>query len=541
MIDSLYPNNDKNDFYLGMISEVYKNSSIVQVENLSWLKFRKIRKELLVPNTINFLVIVESVLGIYLGEVYHSKLPSSDSVHNALLREHSEKIYPELSLDIIGVMSNNSKKFKLSGFSTVGLTDKVYIANKRIVDIYLKSIELKDEDSQKPEIKLTSFAKFSSLPSEGVSLRPSTLFDRHLMAIGTTNSGKSTSSLSILDKLIENDKKVLIIDPTGEYSNSFNKNKNIIKLNLGIDTILDTGRLSFSQWATLFETNDSTQPAVLADAIKSLRYQKKIGINDVYQKNGKTLIEVSQAMSSLSIQDTSFDMSLLSRQIAEEAVEISRDMKTYIAGSFQFNQKQWLVQKVEYKISNTKLSDFFSPKSQAKTDLIEKIDSFLKNDIHSLYINTSTIGTSDSIGGMIVELISTYIIDSKKKDNIAFVMFIDEVHRYSQNNQENNYQIGLTSIAREGRKKGIFLFLTTQNPQDVPKELLGQIGTLLIHRLTHKNELEAIKNHLSEQSYRQVNKLNQGEAILTSINIVRDLHIEIIKSDRPHANSTTLL
>ena len=142
---------------------------------------------------------------------------------------------------------------------------------------------------------------------------------------------------------------------------------------------------------------------------------------------------------------------------------------------------------------------------------------------------------------MIVELISTYIIDSKKKDNIAFVMFIDEAHRYSQNNQENNYQIGLTSIAREGRKKGIFLFLTTQNPQDVPKELLGQIGTLLIHRLTHKNELEAIKNHLSEQSYRQVNKLNQGEAILTSINIVRDLHIEIIKSDRPHANSTTLL
>ena len=541
MIDSLYPNNDKNDFYLGMISEVYKNSSVVQVENLSWLKFRKIRKELLVPNTINFLVIVESVLGIYLGEVYHSKLPSSDSVHNALLREHSEKIYPELSLDIIGVMSNNSKKFKLSGFSTVGLTDKVYIANKRIVDIYLKSIELKDEDSKKPEIKLTSFAKFSSLPSEEVSLRPSTLFDRHLMAIGTTNSGKSTSSLSILDKLIENDKKVLIIDPTGEYSNSFNKNENIIKLNLGIDTILDTGRVSFSQWATLFETNDSSQPAVLADAIKSLRYQKKIGSNDVYQKNGKTLIEVSQAMSSLSIQDTSFDMSLLSRQIAEEAVEISRDMKTYIAGAFQFNQKQWLVQKVEYKISNTKLSDFFSPKTESKTDLIEKIDSFLKNDIHSLYINTSTIGTSDSIGGMIVELISTYIIDSKQKDNIAFVMFIDEVHRYSQNNQENNYQIGLTSIAREGRKKGIFLFLTTQNPQDVPKELLGQIGTLLIHRLTHKNELEAIKNHLSEQSYRQVNKLNQGEAILTSINIVRDLHIEIIKSDRPHANSTTLL
>ena len=128
---------------------------------------------------------------------------------------------------------------------------------------------------------------------------------------------------------------------------------------------------------------------------------------------------------------------------------------------------------------------------------------------------------------MIIDLISTYIIDSKKKDDIAFVMYIDEVHRYTRYNQENSYQIGLTSIAREGRKKGIFLFLTTQNPQDVPKELLGQVGTLLVHRLTHQNELESIKNHLSEQSYKQITKLNQGEAILSSI--------------RNHANSTTLL
>ena len=379
------------------------------------------------------------------------------------------------------------------------------------------------------------------MSSKEVSLYPSTLFDRHLMAIGTTNSGKSTSSLSILDKLVQNNKKVLIIDPTGEYLHSFDENENVRKLNLGIDTILDTGRLSFSQWATLFETNDSTQPAVLADAIKSLRYQKKEDLDGVYKKAGKTPVKVSRDMSSLKVKDTSFDLSLLSAQITEEAVELGRDMKTYIAGAFQFNQKQWLVQKVEYKLSNTRLSEFFASKTDENSDLIEEINNFINNNIHSLYINTSSIGTSDSIGGMIIDLISTYIIDSKKKDDTAFVMYIDEVHRYTRYNQENSYQIGLTSIAREGRKKGIFLFLTTQNPQDVPKELLGQVGTLLVHRLTHQNELESIKNHLSEQSYKQITKLNQGEAILSSINLVRDLHLEIIKSNRNHENSTTLL
>lgn len=245
--------------------------------------------------------------------------------------------------------------------------------------------------------------------SEEVALCPSTLFDRHIMTVGTTNSGKSTSFLSILDKLIHNNKKVLIIDPTGEYSASFDDNSNIEKLELGIDTILDTGRLSFSQWATFFETNDSTQPAVLADAIKSLRFQKKRTIlKMLYIKSGKTPEEVSRDMSNLELRDTSFDLQLLSQQIVEEAVELNRNTPPkYTSGSFQFNQK---------------------------------IDNFINNSIHSLYINTSSIGTSDSIGGMIIDLISNHIINLKEKDDIAFVMFIDEVHRYSKHRQDNNYK-----------------------------------------------------------------------------------------------------
>lgn len=542
MIDMLYTDNDKNNFYLGMISQVYKDTSVVQIENLSWLKFKKIRKELIIPNTVNYLVIVESVSGLYLGEVYQSKIPNSDSVHNALLKNNSEKIYPELSIDLIGVLSSDSNRFKLPGFANVGLTDRVYFANKKIVEIYLQSIEVRSKYADNTEVKLNSFAKFSNAPSEEVSLYSSTLFDRHLMAIGTTNSGKSTSSLSVLDKLINNNKKVLIIDPTGEYSDSFGENINIKNLNLGIDTILDTGSLTYSQWATLFETNDSTQPAVLADAIKSLRYQKKVGFDGPYVKKNKTPDEVSRELSKLKTEDTSFELSLLSQQITEEAVELDKSMKKYITAPFQFNQKQWLVQKVNYKLTNTNLLKFFSRKTDENFDLIEEIDKFLNDtDNHSLYINTSTIGVSDSIGRMIIDLISTYIIDTKPKNNVAFVMFIDEVHRYSKNDDENNFQFGLISIAREGRKKGIFLFLTTQNPHDVPKELLGQIGTLLIHRLTHKNEIEVIKNHLSDQSIRQIKKLNQGEAILTSVNLIRDIQVEIIKSNRKHSNSTPIL
>ena len=110
----------------------------------------------------------------------------------------------------------------------------------------------------------------------------------------------------------------------------------------------------------------------------------------------------------------------------------------------------------------------------------------------------------------------------------------------SQYSQEE-FHNGLTLVAREGRKKGIFLFLTSQNPQDVSPILLGQIGTLLVHRLTHNDEIRSIQNHLDEYSIKQVKKLNQGESILTSINLLQNIFIHVLKCSRPQDNDTPLL
>ena len=141
---------------------------------------------------------------------------------------------------------------------------------------------------------------------------------------------------------------------------------------------------------------------------------------------------------------------------------------------------------------------------------------------------------------MIIDLISNYVIN---QDNInPFVYFIDEVHRYTKSQySESEFYNGLTLVAREGRKKGIFLFLTTQNPQDVSPILLGQVGTLLVHRLMHNDEIRAIQNHLDDYSIRHVRKLNQGEAILTSVNLLKNIIIRVYKSDRKQYNETPSL
>lgn len=538
IIDNFYTDTDKSHFYLGMVSQVYRDTSIVQVENLSWLNHRKIKMEMLIPNTINYFVVIDTVQGLFIGETFQSKIPSSDSVHESLNNGISEKVYPEIGIDVIGLMRQNECSFKLSGMNTVGVTDKVYIANEELIIKYLESIEIKTHSSNSKEKKLPPFANFSNMNKQKVALKPSTLFNRHLMTIGTTNSGKSTSALSILDKLIQGKKKVLIIDPTGEYCESFD---DITRLTLGEDTTLCNGELTALQWQMLFETNDNTQGAILSDAMKSLRFQKQNNINTSYIKKRKLPQDVQQDMATVS--EKSFDLDLLPDQINEESVVISGQRPTtglYIEDTFRANVNNWLIQKVQHKLENSSLTDFFNDNS--KENLLAKLDVFTQEKETSLYINSSKIGTTDGIGGMIIDLISDYLVNKNTAEIEPFVIFIDEVHRYTKSpSLDFDYHTGLTSIAREGRKKGIFLFLTTQNPNDVSDILLGQIGTLLIHRLTHYEELKSIQNHLKSNSLGQIKKLNQGECILASINLLQDIHLNFEKSQRKHNNETPLL
>ncbi|UJD01476.1 ATP-binding protein [Streptococcus oralis] len=535
-IDSFYEIADKSNYYLGMISQVNRSYSTIQIENLSLFSYRKLRTDILAPNTINFYVLIDSSNGLFFGEIFQSKVPNSDSVHEMLTNGQQEKIFPEISIDVLGYIPLGEKYFKLNGTNTVGITDRVYIANEKVVELFIKSIEVSPDD----EKQLSSFARLAFSSQEyPITLQPKTLFNRHLMTVGTTNSGKSTSALSILDKLANDGIRTLIIDPTGEYSDSFTEEE-VDKYILGENAFLPLSQISMNQWSILFETNDGTQPAVLAEAIRSLRYQFKIGNQDIYKKVGKSVTEVESDFSELTDEDRNFQLEHLSAQIAVETTK-QDNRGHFIADTFNFNVNQYLIQKVNYKLDNTSLVNFFTSTGNS---LIDIINSFTEGGTgKSLYIDVSQIGTTDGIGGMIVDLISNYLVNLSSESIKPFVMFVDEVHRYTKglNNEGFTFYTGLNSIAREGRKKGIFLFLTTQNPNDVDKVLLGQVGTLLVHRLTSPDELKAIQNHLSENQINQVKKLNTGEAVLTSINLLKDLYIKVDKCNRLHYNDTPSL
>lgn len=281
----------------------------------------------------------------------------------------------------------------------------------------------------------------------------------------------------------------------------------------------------------------------MAEAITSLRYMKKKGWPTCYDKVGENIDEVQGNLSTVTSEDKEFNLELLPEQIQAESVcepdrEIDYNFK-YRYDSLKANSNASLIQKIQYQMTNTKFLSFFSDDPNMR-NLLEAIDEFLHTPNMSLYIDTSQLGASEGIGGMVIDLVSNYVI--AQEDIYPFVFFIDEVHRYAKSRySDTEFHGGLTLLAREGRKNGIFLYLTTQNPKDVSPILFGQIGTLLIHRLMLNDEIRAVESHLDDYSIKHVRKLRQGEVILSSVNLLHNMFIHINKSQRSQDNETPVL
>jgi hypothetical protein len=527
-LDEYYINHHKAHYYLGLVSTVGRQSITLQIENLSLLQPRLLGKTNLLPNTIDFFVCIESSEGTFLGKVFKSSVKNSDVVHKALDKRLIEEVLPDIQCEILAYIPKWRNKFEMPGFQNVGIGDKAYCAPVSLVDEYFESIQI-----ERDEELIESFAKLENNELADFKIGINNLLNRHLMVIGSTGSGKSTSSLRILEKLIDMRKKVIIIDPTGEYKSSF-ENMKVCQYTLGEDLTIAEGAISYQQWNILFETNDNTQPVALKNAIESLRYQSMRGLSGTYQKDGQTVSSVETALNSLTISDKSFNIELLAKQVSEEAVEIKNNK--FLKSDFKAGHYHYLVEKIDYKMKHTSLSKLFD---NSKMSLTERLDQFI-NDDSSVYIDSSKIGTTDGVGGMIVDLITNHLLEIENENSKSFVFFVDEAHRYTRNSFTgmNSFYTGLVNVSREGRKRGQYLLLTTQSPTDVSKILLSQMGGLLIHRLTHTDDLNTIANHLNEGSLARIKKLGKGQAILTSANLLHDVNLKIVQSNLPHRNKS---
>jgi hypothetical protein len=105
-----------------------------------------------------------------------------------------------------------------------------------------------------------------------VELSQQAIFGRHCAVVGTTGGGKSYTISKLVEGIIDNNSKAIIIDPTGEYLNFDNiENKSSKALVLSEEAFFHYSNLTVSDLFVLLRPSGQVQAPKLMEAIKSLK------------------------------------------------------------------------------------------------------------------------------------------------------------------------------------------------------------------------------------------------------------------------------
>lgn len=132
-----------------------------------------------------------------------------------------------------------------------------------------------------------------------------------------------------------------------------------------------------------------------------------------------------------------------------------------------------------------------------------------------------------------IEKGESYFEDRKNLDKPLVWMMIDECHQFLRKDEKTSASDALIALLREGRQPGISMILATQQPGIVHRDVLTQSDIILSHRLTAKEDINALnsmmQSYLLNDVQTYMNKLPdlKGSAIVLDDNSERIYPIRV--------------
>ena len=384
---------------------------------------------------------------------------------------------------LIGIYDYYTKKFD------EGINNFPFINS----EVYSISSEIKKNIMNiSSEYKLKIGKSFNDNDVE-IFANPDILFGKHLGIFGNTGTGKSCTVTSIIqglkhrltDKegnLVKASPKIIIFDSNNEYSNAFeNTNLKFLKIKKE-DLKLPHNKLSYIEYYKLFGASQGVQVPVLKE---SLQRNKEIK-NDKY-----------------SFKDIEIEIDKIIEKNSEEK---NKDWNT-VKGSFSYNQwKNWLnplLNRIEMLEQNEELKLIIDYNEETK-NTVEKIKNDKENNVFIIELDFDKEELD-----IIMFIFSKLLYNECKNENIVLVL--EEAHRYINEEDIGEYKLGnyyIQKIAREGRKFGISLIVSSQRPSELSKSVVSQCNSFIIHRLTNKSDNEFVYRILSNHSKGYLNLLS---------------------------------
>lgn len=431
--------------------------------------------------------------------------------------------------------------------------DSLAIPPKQVEPAKTEEIEKIFVESIDENEKFT-FASLSTNPAISVPVNGNKFFNKHIAIVGSTGSGKSHSIAKILQEAIHckngeytglNNSHIVIFDIHSEYKSAFPA-ANYIDIST---LVLPYWMLTSDELQELFidtEVNDHNQRNVFKQEVIRSRKNHFTGEPEAKEK----IHFDSPLMFDLN------DVLIAAREI--NTLEIDTG-EIYASGPKKGQPKTTqgslygkltnFINRLENKLNDKRLDFLLGDRSKNITfeETQKQLIGYGENKSNISIIDLS--GVPFDVLSITVSLISRILFeygyyykrfryaknpDEKLNNDVPLLLVYEEAHKYVPNSDLSRYRASKQSIeriAKEGRKYGVTLLLSSQRPSEISETIFAQCNNFLALRLTNPNDQNYVKRLLPDTSGSLVEKmpsLKAGECILVgdAVTIPSIVHIE---------------
>lgn len=529
--------------------------------------------------TVGDFVFIDCDRVVILGRIVEVLIPDKNrpALEHQLEREAS--VEPVGKVQLLATVQKTTQTVVRGVLVSPRLGDGVFEANgpalsRSIQAALFGDLELKD--GQTPVA--VSLGRISGIDASDISLPPEKLFGRHCGIFGATGGGKSWTLAKLVAEVSRLGGKAIVFDPTGEFSGKFRGAVEYAFTRAEDGQTLvrfPSEKMTELSLFALLRPSGQSQGPTMREAIRSLRLVRALAANPLVSSNqvqgltvhshanfGNVSVDTSGCLvkakkeisnfaraasmhsTELSSEYCNFDIKALTDQITNECVHPSDfPPNTHLFGAQNpqaLNFCNTLIVRMRGMLASAELQCLFGDQGE---DICALIDAFLANDQqHVCLISFKNVSFNHNARELLLNTIGEYLLGLARADRFRsqpIICFLDEAHQFmgrSVGDEFNSVSLDAFGlIAKEGRKYGLTTVLATQRPRDVPQDVLSQLGTLFVHRLTNDRDRETIERacgDLDRSAAAFIPSLSQGEAILLGPDLPAPLPIQITPPDK---------
>ena len=476
---------------------------------------------------------------------------------NELIKPNSKR---QVYLNLIGEIVEDKFYFGVSKMPLIFST--VYMVSQKelitMLEVGKEEVTI-DEGSDKTRAVLLTIGKSVIFPDYDVKINIDKFFGFHFAVFGNTGAGKSNTVARVLQNIFEKRNysakgaKFVIIDSNGEYNKAFSK-LNVVNSQIKHSLMnADEGSenrfeipvwaLSADDWATLLHASEKTQMPVLKRAIDIARVFYNTDMPNSELKNhilASTLLGIIQSSDSspsksdklkaivtkFGTNEINMDTNLPNSKTLRKSMDINYGSMPYEEIVIEFLSKYLKPDSIGENISRAMIPYSLEDFAQAVefATLYEGSVSSQRIQEYTATLMTRLQSLQEGIQGRILSktvyrTVDDYVNMLLGENQIVDYFIIEEAHRFIKN--ETNYgAVGYNifeRIAKEGRKFGMLLGISSQRPSELSKTVVSQCSNFIVHRVQNPDDLQYISKmvpYINQNMIERLTYLQTGNALV---------------------------